>query len=183
LVSPQLKQRIINLVLLLAASWIVMTFTHESGHIIGGLACGATLTDYDLVPWRMPYSLHSPDPHPLITLWSGPLFGVAAPMGLAALIRKRWVWFIADFCLLANGCYLALAWVAGDRLLDTPRLLEAGANPASIVLYCVLSIGVGYTWFRSDCIYFLMPAGGGSAGGGSAGGGSAGGLGKGTNGS
>lgn len=132
-----------------------MTFTHECGHIAGGMACGATLTDFDLAPWRMPYSLHSTDPHPLVTLWAGPLLGIAIPLSLAALVNKRWAWFIADFCLIANGVYLALAWLSGDRYLDTPRLLDAGAHPATILLYCVLTIGLGYTWFRSDCIHVL----------------------------
>ncbi|QDV61047.1 MraY-like glycosyltransferase [Crateriforma conspicua] len=134
-----------------------MTMTHEFGHIVGGMACGATLTDFDLAPWRMPYSLHSPDPHPLVTLWAGPLLGVAVPFIGAALVRKRWAWFIADFCLIANGGYLALAWLSGDRFLDTPRLLAAGAHPGSIVVYCMVTIGVGYVWFRSDCIHFLAP--------------------------
>lgn len=134
-----------------------MVITHECGHIIGGLASGATLTDYDLAPWRMPYSLHSPDPHPLITLWAGPILGVAVPIGFAAVSRQRWAWFIADFCLIANGGYLALAWISGDRFLDTPRLLAAGANPAAIVVYCGLTIGLGYVWFRSDCVHFLLP--------------------------
>lgn len=93
---------------LLAFSWIVMTITHECGHIVGGMACGATLTDFDLVPWRMPYSLHSPDPQPLVTLWAGPLLGVVVPL-----------------------------------------------TAASIVVYCVLTIGIGYIWFRSDCIHYL----------------------------
>ncbi len=134
-----------------------MTFTHECGHIIGGMTGGATLTDFDLAPWRMPYSLHSPDPHPLVTLWAGPLLGIAVPMGLATLVRQRWAWFIADFCLIANGGYLALAWLSGDRFLDTSRLLDAGASPAAIMLYCVLTIGLGYPWFRSDCIHYLTP--------------------------
>ncbi|TWT75078.1 hypothetical protein [Allorhodopirellula solitaria] len=151
-------KRVIHFVLLLAAAWIVMTLTHESGHIIGGMVCGATLTDFQLAPWRLPYSVHSPDPHPLITLWAGPLFGVVAPLTLAALIRKRWAWLIADFCLVANGGYLALAWISGDRFLDTPRLLDAGANPATIVLYCIVTIVAGYVWFRSDCIHFLTPS-------------------------
>ena len=135
-----------------------MLITHECGHIIGGLASGATLTDYDLTPWRMPYSLYSPDPHPLITLWSGPLLGVVVPVGIAAVLRQRWVWFIADFCLLANGGYLAMAWISGDRFLDTPRLLSAGASRATIVVYCALTIGLGYAWFRSDCVHYLSPA-------------------------
>ena len=103
----------------------------------------------------MPYSLHSPDPHPLVTLWAGPLLGVASPLMVASIIRKRWAWFIADFCLLANGGYIALAWLSGDRFLDTPRLLAAGASPVSIVVYCLSAIGLEYVWFRSDCIYYL----------------------------
>ncbi len=97
----------------------------------------------------------SPDPHPLITLWAGPLLGVAVPLIAASIIRKRWAWFVADFCLIANGGYLALAWLSGDHFLDTTRLLAGGAHPASIVVYCFLTIGFGYFWFRSDCIHFL----------------------------
>ena len=123
--------------------------------MVGGKICGATLTDLDLRPWRMPYSLHSPDPNPLVTLWAGPLLGVAVPLALAAIIQKRWAWFIADFCLIANGSYLALAWISGDRFLDTPRLLDAGAHPASIIIFCCLTIGLGYVWFRADCIALL----------------------------
>jgi hypothetical protein len=134
-----------------------MTFTHEFGHIAGGMITGATLNDFSLAPWRMPYSLHSPDPHPLVTLWAGPLLGVAIPLALAALIRKRWAWFVSDFCLLANGGYLVLAWLSGERALDTPRLLEAGAHPVTIVIYCFVTTAFGYVWFRSDCIYFLTP--------------------------
>ncbi|MEL7264973.1 MAG: hypothetical protein AAFP69_09250 [Planctomycetota bacterium] len=134
-----------------------MTFTHELGHIIGGACCGATLTDFDLAPWRLPYSLHSPDPHPLVTLWAGPLLGVVVPVLAAVMIRRHWAWFIADFCLIANGGYLALAWLSGDRFLDTPRLLAAGAHPATITVYCVSTISLGYVWFRSDCIRFLTP--------------------------
>ncbi len=148
-------QRIATFVALLAASWVVMTFTHECGHIVGGMTCGARLVDFDLAPWRMPYSLHSPDPHPLVTLWAGPLLGVAIPIVFAAFVRRRWAWFIADFCLIANGSYLALAWISGDRFLDTSRLLHAGAHPAAILIYCVLTIGAGYVWFRADCVYYL----------------------------
>ena len=150
-----MTRRIVIFLLLLATSWVVMTFTHETGHIVGGMTCGATLNDYDLAPWRMPYSLHSPDPHPLITLWAGPIVGVAVPLGLAWLIQKPWSWFIADFCLLANGAYLALAWWSGDAFLDTPRMLDAGAHPATIVVYCLLTLGFGYVWFRSDCVHYL----------------------------
>lgn len=147
--------RLLTLAGLLATSWVVMTITHECGHLVGGMCSGATLTDFDLAPWRMPYSLHSPDPYPLVTLWAGPLLGVLVPVLIAWAIGRPWAWFIADFCLIANGSYLALAWMSGDRFLDTPRLLDAGAYPASILLYCVITVSVGYFRFRSRCIDFL----------------------------
>lgn len=138
--------------LLLLLSWTVMTTTHELGHLIGGWLGGATLTKCDLAPWRLPYSLHNPDPHPLLTLWSGPLFGVVVPLVIAWGTRSTWARFVADFCLVANGIYLALAWLSGDRFLDTPRLLAEGAWPLSIAIYCFTTIAFGYIRFREDCI-------------------------------
>lgn len=142
---------------MLCVSWVVMTFTHEFGHLIGGWSGGARLLDFDVVPWRLPYSLHDPDPNPKLTLWSGPLIGIAVPMVIAAIVRRRPVWFVADFCLVANGTYLALAWLSGDRFLDTPRMLDAGTHPAWIATYCILTISVGYIRFRADCIAILSP--------------------------
>lgn len=143
--------------LVMVAAWVAMTFTHECGHLVGGWISGATLADCDLVPWRMPYSLHSPDPHPLVTLWAGPILGVAVPVVVAAVFRSSIFWTIASFCLLANGSYLALAWFAGDRWLDTARLLNAGTHPVTVVVYCVLTLGLGYRGFRNRCIEMLDP--------------------------
>ena len=136
---------------LLVASWCVMVFTHEAGHLVGGWLGGATLVEADLRPWRLPYSIHRPDPRPLMTLWSGPVLGVAMPVSAALTARHRWAWFVADFCVLANGVYLTVAWGSGDRFLDTPRLLNAGAHPATIALFCVATIAIGYVRFRVDC--------------------------------
>lgn len=143
--------RVLRLVGMLVISWVVMTSTHEIGHLAGGWLAGATLIDFDLAPWRLPYSLHRSDPHPLLTLWAGPLLGAIVPCLVAVAIRRQWAWFVADFCLLANGCYLALSWVSGDQHLDAPRLLSAGSPPILLALYCLLTIGVGYTRFRANC--------------------------------
>lgn len=70
-------------------------------------------------------------------------------------VRHRWGWFIADFCLLANGVYLALAALSGERMLDTPRMLAAGVHPLWIVLFCSVTICVGYFRFRKDVIAIL----------------------------
>ena len=144
--------QVLNLAVLLVTSWCVMTFTHETGHVLGGWIGGGQLQQADLLPWHLPYSLFEPDPHPLLTLWCGPLLGVAVPLSLALVVRRHWMWFIAHFCLLANGAYLATAWFAGDSYLDTTKLLEHGAWPVTIILYCTLTIGVGYVGFRRACV-------------------------------
>lgn len=132
-----------------------MIMIHELGHILGGWCSGGVLQEYDLVPWRIPFSLFAPNPHPLITLWSGPILGAVLPLLLAWLVRRNWGWFIAYFCLLANGSYMALGWYSGDRYLDTPQLLNQGAHPFTIVLYCLVTISVGYTGFRQACVELL----------------------------
>ena len=140
---------------LLAMSWAVMTFTHEMGHIVGGTCCGGSLKSADLLPWHLPYSIFDPDPFPLVTLWAGLIIGVLAPVVLAIIVRRDWMWFIANFCLIANGAYIATAWFSGDRYLDTPKMLEHGASPITIAVYCLLTIGFGYVGFRQSCISVL----------------------------
>jgi len=143
---------------LLIASWCVMTVVHESGHIACGWGAGGTLCEADVAPWHLPHSSFDPDPQPLVTLWGGPVLGVGVPLAFAILVRRGWMWFIAYFCMLANGSYLATAWVSGERDLDTPRLLQQGAHPAAIVAFCVLTIAGGYIGFRNRCIRALSPA-------------------------
>ncbi len=132
-----------------------MVLSHEIGHLLGGWLGGGTLRQADLRPWALPHSHFDPDPHPLLTLWAGPLFGIAFPLAIAAASRRDWVSFIAHFCLLANGCYLAAAWLDGGAHLDTTRLLAYGASPLEIIAYCVVTISWGYVRFRADCIAML----------------------------
>lgn len=148
-------RRIFHFVSLLVASWCVMTVIHEAAHIVCGWASGGTLQEADIVPWGLPHSHFDPDPWPLVTLWGGPLLGVLVPLGLAAVVRRGWMWFIAYFCLLANGFYLVTAWASGERFLDTPRLLHHGAHPATIAVYCVVTISTGYVGFRRECMRVL----------------------------
>ena len=135
-----------------------MTFTHELGHIVAGFCCGGTLKAVELWPWQLPYSFFEPDPLPLVTLWGGLLSGVLVPVAVALIAKREWIWFFAHFCVLANGVYIATAWFAGDRYLDTPRLLEHDASPISIAIYCILTIGFGYLGFRRSCITALSPS-------------------------
>ena len=150
--------RVTRFLCLMVASWIVMTFTHEMGHIIGGTCCGGSLQSADLLPWHLPYSIFDPDPFPLVTLWAGLIIGILAPVAVAMIIQRDCMWFIANFCVLANGAYIATAWFSGDRYLDTPKLLEHGASPIAIALYCLLTLGFGYVGFRRSCIAALSAA-------------------------
>ena len=147
--------RITRFTCLMVASWIVMTFTHEMGHMIGGMCFGGSLRSADLLPWHLPYSIFDPDPFPLVTLWAGLIIGVLAPVAVAMIIQREWMWFMAHFCVLANGAYIATAWFSGDRYLDTQKLLEHGASPIAIGVYCLLTIGFGYFGFRRSCVSAL----------------------------
>jgi hypothetical protein len=151
------RTRFLHAAILLSAAWCVMTFTHELGHVLCGWLSGGRLQRADLLPWHLPYSIFEPDPIPLVTLWGGPILGVLIPLVVAIAVRRRWVWGIAHFCVLANGSYLATAWLTGDHYLDTARLLQKGAHPLSIALYCTVTIGFGYRGFRNYCIELLSP--------------------------
>lgn len=147
--------RVLYFLALLIVSWCLMTMTHELGHIIGGGICGGTLTDFDLLPWHLPYSIFEPDPMPLVTLWSGPILGIAVPVVIAIIAKRDWTWFVADFCIVANGFYIGTAWFSNDRFLDTPKLLKHGAQPVTILLFVLVTIGFGYIRFRQSCIRVL----------------------------
>lgn len=153
-----MSNRYLWFAMMLIVSWVVMTFTHEMGHILGGLCCGGSVKSASVVPWRIPYSILEPDPMPLVTLWSGLLVGALIPVLVAVMINKTSAWFVAHFCMLANGIYIAIAWVTGERYLDTARLLEYGASPISILIYCCATIGIGYVGFRNSCIRMLSPS-------------------------
>jgi hypothetical protein len=150
--------RLIRFLALLVTAWTIMALTHEVGHLVGGWAGGGTLQSAELRPWRLPHSHFAPDPAPLATLWSGPALGVLAPLALAMLLHREAAWFVAYFCLLANGTYLALSWASGEPHLDGPRLLAHGASPLALGVYCTATIGSGYWGFRRCCLRLLKPA-------------------------
>ena len=65
-----------------------------------------------------------------------------------------------QFIPMINGHTEAATWVRneyrnGDQYLDTPKLIEHGASPVTIALYCLLTIGSGYVGFRRSCVTAL----------------------------
>ena len=146
------RRRVSTLLLWCGWAWVVMTTTHELGHVIGGLISGASLVALELRPWHLPYSILAPDPHPLISLWAGPALGCAVPIAVACICNRPVLWFVAWFCLLANSIYLLLGYLSADAQLDTTRLLRAGTPPAVIFLTGGVLLVVGYLGFRRSCI-------------------------------
>lgn len=144
--------RVATLSALLLLSWCVMTTTHELGHLVAGWLGDGTLVDVELRPWKLPYSRFAPDPYPRLTLWGGPVLGVALPVLMAWAIDRPWAWFVANFCVLANGLYLMLAWYSGDRWLDTPQLIAEGESLLLIAIFAALAISAGYYGTRKSVL-------------------------------
>ena len=84
-----LAGKIPSMLVLLIVAWSVFVLTHEAGHLLGGWLSGARLCEVELRPWKLPYSLHNPDPQPLVTLWAGPIGGVVVPLLPAISVLAR----------------------------------------------------------------------------------------------
>src|SRR6056297_2872847 len=95
---PQRLPNVLMLVLWVGIGWTVMTITHELGHVAGGWLSGAHLTQLELSPWGLPFSIYHPDPYPLATLWAGPGLGCAIPLVGWLLMPHRCVAFVAASC-------------------------------------------------------------------------------------
>lgn len=145
------------------AGWCVMAFMHETGHVVTSLALGGSVSQTELRPWRLPYTLFQSDPYPLVTLWGGPVLGCLVPMACWAgarccLIQKPGIskipatetpildasadcdsssWILVDFvgwfCVLANGVYLVTGLIDAEPLLDSNRMRAEGC-PAWIII-------------------------------------------------
>jgi hypothetical protein len=143
---------LITLILWLAWAWVVMTISHELGHVIAGLVGGARLIQLELRPWHLPHCLLAGDRHPLVTLWAGPVLGCLFPLLAATTMSRPAIWFIAWFCLLANASYLLLGYFTGDAQLDTAKMIAAGGRPMEILGAAILALPIGYIQFRRSCI-------------------------------
>src|SRR4051812_33531439 len=95
-------------------SWLTMMLVHECGHVLGGLATGGRVRQVVWHPAVISRTDVRPNPHPLIEVWAGPIFGSVFPIliaSVASLVRFRasyLFWVVAGFCLIANGAYIGI---------------------------------------------------------------------------
>lgn len=124
-----------------AAAWYAMMVVHESGHAVGAWLSGGRVVRVVLHPFAFSRTDVAPNPHPLLVVWCGPLWGAVFPLAAwlaarAANLRLAFlVRFLTGFCLIANGVYLASALVVPAG--DTEDLLRMGTP-----LWAVVAPGV-----------------------------------------
>ncbi len=113
-----------------AASWYGMMVVHESGHVLGAWASGGRVARVVLHPLAFSRTDLAENPHPLLVVWGGPVWGSVLPLVIWLVlrgIRYRLAFlprFFAGFCLVANGVYLASAAVM--PVGDAEDLLRLG---------------------------------------------------------
>jgi hypothetical protein len=132
-------------------SWLGMMVVHEFGHVLGAWCSGGEVARVVLHPLVISRTDLTRNPHPLFVAWSGPVFGVVAPV-LAWLagwrIRGGYVVrFFAGFCLVANGAYIGVG--SFERVGDAGDLIRHGAAMWQLWLFGLVSCPAGLVlWHR-----------------------------------
>ncbi len=132
----------------LGSSWLGMMAVHEFGHVLHAWLSGGTVTNVVLGPFVISRTDVDPNPHPLFVVWGGPVWGCLLPLfawGIARLCKVSWSYllaFFAGFCLIANGCYLAVG--VFDRVGDAGDLLKWGTSVWMLVLFGIVTIIPGF---------------------------------------
>lgn len=134
----RLLSQLVYSLLMLQLSWIVMTASHELGHVIGAWLTGGEVVAVTLLPLRISGTIVDPNPSPGLVVWLGPVCGVLLPTLPLLFVRQATgllpnsVRFVAGFCQVANGAYIGVGGflAIGDRRVmsdtGTPLWVMAG---------------------------------------------------------
>jgi hypothetical protein len=142
-----------------------MQALHESGHVLGAWVIGDRVARLVLHPLTISRTDLAENPSPLLVVWAGPLFGIAAPLlmwSIAAMFRQPWSFlfrFFAGFCLLANGLYIGLG--SFNHIGDCGEMLRHGSQPWHLWLFGTLSAPASLLlWHRQGRHFGLGSANG-----------------------
>jgi hypothetical protein len=133
----------------LPLSWLAMQAVHELGHVAGAAATGGRVERVVLHPLTISRTDVSPNLHPLIVVWAGPIVGVMLPI-LLFLAARRFKWayllqFFAGFCLIANGAYIGIG--SFGKIGDAGDMLRHGSPIALLWLFGAAFFPLGlYLW-------------------------------------
>lgn len=138
---------------LLLLCWLGMMAVHELGHVLGALATGGAVERVVLHPLAISRTDVSPNPHPAIVVWLGPIVGCVLPLALAFCVPQKLIAtrntakFFAGFCLVANGAYIAIG--SFDSVGDCGVMLETGSPIWTLIAFGSTSIAIGlFTWHK-----------------------------------
>ena len=138
---------------ILAACWLAMMAVHELGHILGATATGGSAVKVVLHPLTISRTDVSPNPHPAVVVWLGPIVGGFFPLLAYALtpstlhLASRLAGFFAGFCLIANGVYIGLG--SFGHVGDCREMLRTGSPMWALWAFGALSVLLGgYLWHR-----------------------------------
>jgi hypothetical protein len=130
-----------------------MQAVHELGHVLAAWLTGGTVQRVVLHPFTISRTDVSPNPHPLIVAWGGPLVGVILPLVAAACSRavfpaaQRFFDFFAGLCLIANGAYIGVGSL--DGIGDAGEMLRHGSPRWLLATFGILSAVCGlWIWHR-----------------------------------
>jgi hypothetical protein len=131
------------------SAWYAMQILHESGHVLHAWFSGGEVERVVLRPFDFSRTDLGFNPHPLFVAWGGVIWGSALPLAIW-LVGRRWAGeftfllrFLAGFCLLANGAYLASA--LSTPVGDVQDLLRLGAPRIPIIAFGLIGAFAGLT--------------------------------------
>lgn len=139
--------QILLIVSILGLSWLAMMAVHEFGHVFHAWLSGGQVARVILDPLTFSRTDFAHNPRPLFVAWGGPIWGCVIPVLLWAgvhLALRRYgylVRFLAGFCLIANGAY-----IAGGVLLeagDAADMLRHGSPWWVLVLFGLPAMALG----------------------------------------
>ena len=134
-------------------SWLSMMALHECGHVLSGCLSGARLAHIDLPVWGFSRTDFAANPHPWFVAWGGGIWGCLLPLALMAVVRiaapryaylARW---LAGFCLIANGAYLAAGSFLQHGADDAGVILQNGGSRWPLLAFGIPAVVAGlYLW-------------------------------------
>lgn len=145
------------------AAWYVMLATHELGHGLHALLSGVTVLNINFPLIGFPYTQVGTPTRSLFLLWGGFIWGCGIPMSAyfavcamknrTVLWLRREVGFLAGFCLLANGAYLAAGAVY--QIGDAAEMIRAGSPLGLLVTIGIVLAAFGLLFWHRLKLQFL----------------------------
>lgn len=126
---------------------------HELGHVLGAYVTGGQVEIVVLYPLAISRTDVSPNPHPAIVVWLGPIIGCLLPLAVMLSVPKQLqvlrkiAEFFAGFCLIANGTYISFGTF--NSIGDCGEMLRTGTPSWVMLVFGVVAISTGLTlWHR-----------------------------------